>query len=162
MSLELSMVIAMDHHRAIGKDGQLPWRLPDDLKHFKARTIGKPVIMGRKTFDGIGRPLPERRNIVLTRDSSFTAPGVEVVHSLEQALTGLEGQVAVIGGGELCALAMPLAHRLELTLVNTVVEDADAFFPEWNPVEWREIARVHHPKDEKHALDFDFVDFERV
>jgi dihydrofolate reductase len=162
MNLDLSMVIAMDRHRAIGKNGQLPWRLPDDLKHFKARTLGKPVIMGRKTFDSIGRPLPERRNIVLTRDPNFSAPGIEIVHSLEQALNGLEGQVAVIGGGELCALAMPLAHRLELTLVNTVVENADAFFPEWNPSEWREVTRVHHSKDEKHALDFDFVDFERV
>jgi dihydrofolate reductase len=162
MKLHLSMVLAMDKNRAIGKNGQLPWRLLDDLKHFKARTLGKPVIMGRKTFDSIGRPLPERRNIVLTRDASFTAPGIEVAHSLEQALQGLEGHVAVIGGGEICALAMPLAQRLELTLVNTIVEDADAFFPEWNPSDWREVARVHHPKDEKHALDFDFVDLERV
>jgi dihydrofolate reductase len=162
MSLDVSMVIAMDNHRAIGKNGQLPWRLPDDLKHFKARTIGKPVLMGRKTHDSIGRPLPERRNIVLTRDQTFNAPGIQVVHTLEQALEGLEGPVAVIGGGEICALAMPLARRLELTFVNTVVKSADAFFPEWNPAQWREVARVHHPKDEKHAFDFDFVDFERV
>lgn len=158
----LSLVLAMDRARAIGKDGQLPWRLPDDLKHFKARTIGKPVLMGRKTFDSIGRPLPERRNIVLTRDTTFSAPGIEVVHTLEQALDGLEGDVAVIGGGEICAMTLPIAHQLELTFVNTLVEGADAFFPEWNPDQWREVARVHHPKDEKHAFDFDFVDFERI
>ncbi len=161
MSLDVSMVLAMDRHRAIGKNGQLPWRLPDDLKHFKVRTIGKPVLMGRKTFDSIGRPLPNRRNIVLTRDATFTASGIEVAHTLEQALDGLEGPVAVIGGGEICALAMPIARRLELTLVNTAVEGADAFFPDWDSSAWREVARVHHPKDEKHAFDFDFVDFER-
>jgi dihydrofolate reductase len=135
--------------------------LPEDLQRFKRLTMGKPMVMGRKTYTSIGRPLPGRRNIVLTRDQSFTAPGIEVVHSLEDALEGLDGEVSVIGGGEIFALTLPMATRLELTLVNTVVEAADAFFPEWNESDWLEVNRVHHPADDRHAFSFDFVTLER-
>jgi dihydrofolate reductase len=119
------------------------------------------MVMGRKTYTSIGRPLPGRRNIVLTRDQSFTAPGIEVVHSLDATLEGLDGEVSVIGGGEIFALTLPMATRLELTLVNTVVEAADAFFPEWNESDWLEVNRVHHPADDRHAFSFDFVTLER-
>jgi dihydrofolate reductase len=98
VSLELVFVVAMDRNGAIGKGGALPWSLPEDLQRFKRLTMGKPMVMGRKTYTSIGRPLPGRRNIVLTRDQSFTAPGIEVVHSLDAALEGLDGEVSVIGG----------------------------------------------------------------
>jgi dihydrofolate reductase len=161
VSLELVFVVAMDRNGAIGKGGALPWSLPEDLQRFKRLTMGKPMVMGRKTYTSIGRPLPGRRNIVLTRDQSFTAPGIEVVHSLDAALEGLDGEVSVIGGGEIFALTLPMATRLELTLVNTVVEAADAFFPEWNESDWLEVNRVHHPADDRHAFSFDFVTLER-
>ncbi len=155
------LVAALDQARAIGKGGTLPWRLPDDLKRFKRLTLGKPVVMGRKTFESIGRALPERRNIVLTRDPSFAAANVEVVYSLEAALEHLTGEVCIIGGGEVYALALPTAARLELTLVDTVVEGADAFFPAWNQTDWLETRREHHTPDERHAFAFDFVTLER-
>ncbi len=161
MSLELVFVAAMDKARAIGKHGTLPWSLPDDLQHFKRLTIGKPMLMGRKTYTSIGRPLPGRRNIVLTRDLSFTAPGIEVVHTLDEALSDLDGEVSVIGGGEIYGLTLPLAARLELTFVEAVVEGADAFFPVWNPDDWLEVNRVHHGIDEQHAFSFDFVTLKR-
>ncbi len=152
------MIAALDEARAIGRAGGLPWRLPDDLKRFKALTLGKTVLMGRKTFESIGRPLPQRRNLVLTRDSSFAASGVEVVHDLQDAL---EDDLFVIGGGEIYALALPLATTLELTLVQTVIPDADAFFPAWDDADWLEKRREHHAKDERHAHAFDFVTLER-
>lgn len=161
MSATLVLVAALDKKNAIGKNGALPWRLPDDLQHFKRLTLGKPVVMGRKTFDSIGRALPGRRNIVLTRDAGFTAPDVAVAHSLPAALEGLTGEVAIIGGGEVYALALPMAHRLELTLVDTVIEGADAFFPVWDEHDWLEVCRVHHPADERHVYAFDLVRLER-
>jgi dihydrofolate reductase len=159
--VELVFVVAMDKARAIGKDGALPWSLPDDLQHFKRLTLGKPMLMGRKTFSSIGRALPGRRNIVLTRDEHFTAPYIEVAHSLEDALEGLDGEVTVIGGGEIFALTLQRASRLELTLVDTVVDGADAFFPEWNENDWLEVQRVHHEADDRHAFAFDFITLHR-
>jgi dihydrofolate reductase len=159
--VELVFVAAMDRNRAIGKGGTLPWDLPDDLQHFKRLTMGKPMLMGRKTYASIGRPLPGRRNIVLTRDLSFTAPSIEVVHTLEEALVMLDGEVSVIGGGEIYALTLPIAHRLEMTFVDTVVQGADAFFPAWNLDEWLEVKREHHASDERHVFAFDFVTVER-
>ncbi len=152
------MIAAIDEARAIGRGGELPWRLPNDLKRFKALTLGKTVLMGRKTFESIGRPLPQRRNIVLTRDSSFAASGVEVVHDLRNAL---EDDLFVIGGGEIYALALPIATTLELTIVQTVIPDADAFFPAWDGADWLEVRREHHAVDERHAYAFDFVTLER-
>ena len=152
------MIAAIDEARAIGRGGELPWRLPDDLKRFKALTLGKTVLMGRKTFDSIGRPLPQRRNIVLTRDSSFAASGVEVVHDLQDAL---EDDLMVIGGGEIYALALPIATTLELTMVRTVIPDADAFFLAWDGADWLEVRREHHAADERHAQAFDFVTLKR-
>ncbi|WP_027877562.1 dihydrofolate reductase [Meiothermus cerbereus] len=161
MAQKIALVVAMDKNRAIGRAGALPWHLPDDLKHFKALTLGKTVLMGRKTFQSIGRPLPKRRNVVLTKDPSFGAEGVEVVHSLDDALL-LDEEIMVIGGGEVYALFLPLATHLHLTLVDTAIPDADTFFPEWNPAEWRETHREFHPADERHLFAFSFVDLERI
>jgi dihydrofolate reductase len=165
--LEITLIAAMDRARAIGRGNAMPWHLSDDLKRFKALTLGKPILMGRKTFESIGRPLPKRRNIVLTRDQNFHFEGVEVIHSLEAGLanlesSGLEGEVMITGGGEVYSLALPLAHKMHLTFVDTLVEGADAFFPEWNPAQWRETARESHGIDDRHALEFSFVDYERL
>ena len=164
--LKITLIAAMDRARAIGRGNQMPWHLSDDLRRFKALTLGKPIVMGRKTFESIGRPLPKRRNIVLTRDQHFHADGIEVIHSLEAGLyelklTGLEGEVMITGGGEVYSLALPLAHKMHLTFVDTLVEAADAFFPEWNPGEWCETFRESHAIDERHAFEFSFVDLER-
>lgn len=161
MAQKIALVVAMDKNRAIGRAGALPWHLPDDLKRFRALTLGKTVLMGRKTYQSIGRPLPKRRNVVLTREATFAAEGLEVVHTLEEAL-GLANELVVIGGGEVYALFLPLATHLHLTLVDTAIPDADTFFPEWNPAEWRETYREFHPADERHLFSFSFVDLERA
>jgi len=158
---KVAFVVAMDKNRAIGRGGALPWHLPDDLRRFKALTLGKTVLMGRKTLESIGRPLPKRRNVVLTRDPSFGAEGVRVVHSLAEALL-LDDEIMVIGGGEVYKLFLPIATHLHLTLVDTVVPDADAFFPAWGSADWRETYREFHPTDEYHAIAFSYVDLERV
>ncbi|WP_299426376.1 dihydrofolate reductase [uncultured Meiothermus sp.] len=158
---KIVLVVAMDQNRAIGRGGALPWHLPDDLKRFKALTLGKTVLMGRKTYQSIGRPLPKRRNVVLTRDSRFRAEGIEVVHSLEDALQR-GPELMVMGGGEIYTLFLPLATDMYLTLVDTVVPDADAFFPAWNRADWLETGREFHPADERHAFAFSYVDLKRA
>jgi dihydrofolate reductase len=155
------LVAAMDKNRAIGRGGALPWHLPDDLKRFKRLTLGKTVLMGRKTFQSIGRPLPGRRNLVLTRDASFRPEGVELVHSVQDALK-LNSEIMVIGGGEVYALTLPLATQMHLTLVDTAIWDADAFFPDWSSLEWCETRREFHPADLRHAFAFSYVDLQRV
>lgn len=155
----LTLIAAMDRNRAIGKGGRLPWHLPDDLRRFKALTLGHTVLMGRKTFESIGRPLPGRRNVVLTRNPNFQAEGVEVVPTLEAGLAG--GEIMVIGGGEVYALALPLARRMWLTLVDTEITEADTFFPAFDPSEWRETGRAFHPADGQHPFSFSFLDLER-
>lgn len=160
----LSLLAALDRDYAIGKGNALPWHLPDDLKRFKALTLGKPVLMGRKTAESLGRALPGRRNLVLTRHGRVPFDGMEAVASLARALEAVAdaAEVCVIGGGEIFAETLPLAARLHLTWVDTVVEDADAFFPRFDPGAWREVARQAHPADAKHAFAFDFVDYERA
>ena len=161
---KLSLIAAVDQHRAIGKGNALPWHLPADLKRFKALTLGKPVLMGRKTAESIGRPLPGRRNLVLTRSGQAPFDGMESVASVDEALamaTG-SGELCVIGGGEVYALCLPRATHLHLTLVETVVDGADAFFPAFDADAWRVAARESHPADEKHACAFEFVDYVRT
>lgn len=160
MKPEIIFVVAMDKNQAIGRGGQLPWHLPDDLKRFKELTLGKPILMGRKTYDSIGRPLPKRRNVVLTRDAGFKVEGVEVIHTLEEALA-LGDEIMVIGGGEIFGLTMPYATKMYLTLVDTTVQGTDAFFPDWNMAQWREVHRTFHPSDERHAFAFSYIDLER-
>ncbi len=154
----------MDRGRAIGRGNALPWRLPDDLKRFKALTMGKPLLMGRRTAESLGRALPGRLNLVLTRSGRVPFEGMQAVSSLEQAreLAACAAALMVIGGGEIYALALPLAEQLHLTLVETEVSDADAHFPVFDPTDWVETASECHPSDARHAHEFRFVDYRRA
>lgn len=158
----LVLVAALDRNRAIGRGNELPWRLPDDLKRFKALTLGKPVLMGRKTAQSLGRALPGRRNLVLTRSGAVPFEGMQAVASLPEARALCGGEeLMVIGGGEIYALALPGADRLHLTHVDTVVPDADAWFPDFDASDWEAVARQPHGADARHALAFEFVDYRR-
>lgn len=160
--VDLVLIAAHDRQRAIGRGNALPWHLPDDLKRFKALTLGKPVLMGRRTAESIGRALPGRPNLVLTRSGRAPFEGQLAVASLDDAMARADApELMVIGGGELYALALPRAARLHLTVVDTVVDGADAWFPPVDPAQWRETARVHHAADPRHAHAFDFVDLSR-
>jgi dihydrofolate reductase len=162
--MELSLIAALARNGAIGKDNDLPWRLPDDLRRFKALTLGKPVLMGRRTAESLGRALPGRRNLVLTRGVSAPFAGMEPVGSLDAALrlAGDAPELCVIGGADVFAATLPLATRLHLTRVDTVVEgDGVVFFPPLDLTQWREVARDAHPADERNAFAFVFVDYAR-
>jgi dihydrofolate reductase len=162
-SMKVSLIAALDRNYAIGRDGEMPWHLPDDLKRFKQLTLGKPVLMGRKTALAIGRPLPGRRNLVLTRSGAAPFAGMEPIASIDAAATNAGNEeLCVIGGGEVYALALPRATHLFLTWVDTAAERADAFFPRFDPSEWRETARVAHAADARHGYSFAFVDYERA
>ena len=155
----ISLIAAMDKNRVIGnKDNALPWRLPADLKHFKNITLGKPIIMGRKTFESIGRPLPERTNIIITRNKKYRAPGCVVVSSPEDALrvAGNAKEIMVIGGAEIFAKFYPLAKRMYLTLIDAEFE-GNVYFPEWDPAEWHEVTREPHEPDEKNPYKYTFI-----
>lgn len=159
----VSIIVATDERGAIGHEGQLPWRLPEDLKRFKAITLGKPVIMGRKTWDSIGRPLPGRLNIVVTRQPGLELAGATVVGSLDEALAaaGDAPEACVIGGAEIYRLALPLADTLHLTRVHATVA-ADTYFPVLDPQQWVEVAREERAADERHAHAYTFVELRRV
>lgn len=163
--MRISLVAALDRHHAIGRDNDLPWRLPDDLKRFKALTLGKPVLMGRKTAESLGRALPGRLNLVLTRSGRVPFDGMQPVASVEEAIRIATEQgsdeLCVIGGGEVYALTLDRADALHVTEVDTVVDDAHAFFPAFDAADWREVSREAHPADAKHALAFDFVEYRR-
>jgi len=161
----VTLIAALDRANAIGRDNDLPWRLPDDLKRFKALTLGKPVLMGRKTAQSLGRALPGRLNLVMTRSGQVPFEGMQAVASLQAAIevaraSGAE-ELSVIGGGDIFALALPHAEMLYLTHVDTVVERADAHFPAFDPAQWQVVARQAHAADAKHALAFEFVDYRR-
>lgn len=159
----IALVAALDRNRAIGRDGAMPWHLPDDLKRFKRLTLNRPVLMGRKTAVAIGRALPGRENLVLTR--SGVAPHVgqvavaSIAHAIERAA---DRDLMVIGGGEIYVLALPLATHLHLTWIETCAVDADAFFPQFDAHEWEITADEAHAADARHALAFRFVDYRRV
>lgn len=165
MSIAVVLIAALDRNNAIGRDNALPWHLPDDLKRFKALTLGKPVLMGRKTAESLGRALPKRRNLVLTRGGAVPFDGMEAVASVDDALALIAADGAealcVIGGGELYALTLPMATRLHLTHVDTVVDGCDAFFPAFDAAHWRVVAREAHAVDDRHAFAFEFVDYAR-
>jgi dihydrofolate reductase len=151
MRPEVVLVVAVAANGIIGRDGAMPWHLPADLRHFKRLTTGKPVIMGRKTFESIGKPLPGRHNIVLTRDRSWRADGVTIVPNLAEAIAaaGLDPRawadaIMVIGGAEIYAQALPIATRIELTRIH-VEPDGDTRFPELDPADWVEVARDPYP-----------------
>ncbi len=157
---ELVFIFARAVNGVIGREGELPWHLPADLKRFKALTMGKPMIMGRKTFESFPRPLPGRRHIVLTRDRTWHAEGAEVVHSAEEALaTAGSGEVAVIGGAKIYALLLDKAARLELTEIHAEFE-GDTVIPAPGP-EWREIMREEHPAESGRPA-YAFVTLERA
>ena len=158
----ISIIVAASTNNAIGIRGELPWRLSSDLQHFNATTMGKPIVMGRKTWDSIGRPLPGRQNIVITRQAGFVAEGCDVVASLAEAAeaAGDENEIMVIGGSEIYSLALPMADRLYLTRVHAAV-DGDAFFPEIDATEWRLIDDEHHEADERNEHPYSFRVFER-
>lgn len=165
-SPRISLIAALDHNRAIGKGNALPWHLPADLKRFKALTLGKPVLMGRRTAESLGRALPGRRNLVLTRSGHVPFDGMQAVASVDEALRLARGagaeELCVIGGAEVYALMLPLANRLHLTHVDTAVEDADVLFPEYDEAAWRAVSRERRAADAKHAFAFEFVDYVRL
>jgi len=157
--MNIALVVAASENNVIGKNNQLLWRLPNDTKFFKNTTWGMPVIMGRKTFDSLGKPLAGRTNIVITRQKSWTAPGTQVVATLEEAMAAAADTDAkeafVIGGGEIYALALPLAQRIYLTRVHGVF-DGDAYFPEFDEQQWELLSNLDFPADEKHAYAYSF------
>jgi len=161
--MKIDLIAALDRNHAIGRDGAMPWHLPDDLKRFKTLTLGKPVLMGRKTALAIGRPLPGRLNLVLTRGDRAPFADQVVVSSIDAAIGSVAGdELAVIGGGEVYASLLPRATHMHLTWVDTAVDGADAFFPRFDPREWVETARESRAADASHAFAISFVDYERV
>ena len=158
----LSLVVAASRNNVIGKDNALPWSLPADLKHFREVTTGHAVVMGRKTFESIGRPLPKRRNIVITRQADYAPEGVEIVRSFTAALHAVpsDEEVFVIGGGEIFKIALPLADRVYLTRVEADVA-GDVFFPELDPKEWREASHTEGVVDEKNPYPHTFILLEK-
>ncbi len=158
----ISLIVAMDRRGVIGAAGALPWRLSDDLKHFKAITMGKPLVMGRKTHESIGRPLPGRQNIVLTRQQDYKAQGCVVVHDPERALAACADQpeVMVMGGAALYELFLPRAGRIYLTRVGAEV-DGDTWFPQFDKNAWNEIEHQDHQADARNEYPYSFLVLER-
>jgi dihydrofolate reductase len=163
----LSLIAALDRRGAIGKGNALPWHLPRDLRRFKALTLGKPVLMGRRTAESLGRALPGRTNLVLTRGAAAPFDGMRAVASLDDAVrvaveAGASDELCVIGGAEVYALALPLASVMRLTHVDTVVAGADAHFPRYDATQWLETRREAHPADARHPFACSFVDYLRA
>jgi dihydrofolate reductase len=161
--MRIAIIVAMAENRVIGRNNQLPWRIPADLGHFKMLTMGKPIIMGRRTHESIGRPLPGRDNIVITADSDYQADGCQVVHSIDQALeaAGDCDEAMIIGGADLYRQTLEYADRLYLTLVKADPE-GDTWFPAIEAQQWREIERETHKADERNEYDYDFVVLDRA
>jgi dihydrofolate reductase len=164
----VSAIAALSKNRIIGRKNDLPWKLPDDMKFFMETTKGHHVVMGRKNYDSLKgkfKPLPNRTNIILTRQNNLDAPGCIVLHDVKEALLvankNSETECFIIGGAEIYDIAMPHTDRLYLTEIDAVIE-GDTYFPEFNKSKWREISRVHHPADDRHAYAFDFVVYDRL
>lgn len=158
----ISLIAAMGTNRVIGINNQLPWHLPADLKHFKQITMAKPIIMGRKTFESIGKPLPGRLNIIVTHNKGFQAPGCQVVHSLDEALalSKEHDEVMIIGGAQIFAEALPKANKLYLTIIEHDFP-GESFFPEWNNQEWKQVSKQNFSADEQNPFSFYFITYER-
>jgi dihydrofolate reductase len=159
----ISLIAAMDKNRVIGKGGKLPWNLPADMKYFKDKTLGKPIIMGRKTYESLGKPLPNRKNIIITHDQDYKAEGCIVVHSAEEALKAAEGneEVMIIGGSQIYKELLPKANRMYLTIVDADFE-GDAFFLEYDVKEWKETAYEEHERDAENQYNYTFLILEKV
>lgn len=161
--MTISIIAALSQNRVIGTGNQLPWHLPADLRHFKALTSGKPIIMGRKTFLSIGKPLPERHNIVISHDKNFHAAGITIVHTIADALAAAGGtnEIMIIGGAMLFAQTMAIADRMYLTIIDKVFA-GNVYFPVWSEKEWREVSRESHAASAGNPLSFAFVTLERI
>jgi dihydrofolate reductase len=163
--MPIALIAAMSQNRVLGKDNQLVWHLPKDMRFFKTKTMGYPVVMGRKTFESFGSALPGRTNIIITRNPAYRAEGAIVVTSLEAALAEAARHhpdtIFVAGGAEIYRQALPVADTMYLTHIHAAFE-GDAFFPEFSESEWQPVARESVPADEKHAYPFDFVTWKRV
>lgn len=161
----MTIIVAFDENNAIGNNNQLLWHLPEDLKRFKKLTSGHAIIMGRKTFESLKKPLPNRKNIVISRNKQITYPeGVIVVQSLEEAFETakqFDDSPFIIGGGEIYRQSLEFADKLEITQVHTKIADVDTFFPEIDSTKWRKIHEEFHQKDEKHPFDYTFIRFEK-
>jgi dihydrofolate reductase len=164
-SMLISLIAAASENNVIGKAHTLPWDLPAELRYFRDTTRGKPVIMGRKTYDSIGRPMPGRHNIIITRDRAWKAEGCDTVTSVEDAIALAKADAAeeifVIGGEQIYRLALPLADRIYLTRVHTVIEDGEAFFPTFDLAEWEEIRNDHHPADSENPIAYTIHVYQR-
>lgn len=162
----ISLVVAMDRERAIGRDNALPWHLPADLKRFKAITLGKPILMGRRTAESLGRALPGRANLVLTHSGRAPFEGMVAVESVGEAIAlaraSAADELCVIGGGQVFEACLPLATHLRFTHVDTRVDGADAWFPAYDLDGWRATSREAHPADAQHAFAYAFVDYARA
>lgn len=160
----LTIIAALDRQSAIGRGNTMPWHLPDDFKRFKALSIGKPIVMGRLTAESIGRALPGRRNLVITRSGRAPFDDQEAVGSLAEAIKAASDvdELIIAGGGQIYAEALPISDRALLTWVDTVIEGPDTFFPAFPTSDWIEVAREDHPADERHAFGFSWVDYERA
>ena len=157
----LTIVVATDANRGIGIDNKLPWRLPEDMAHFKRTTLGHPVIMGRKTFESIGRPLPNRRNIVITRNPGWKHEGVEAVTSISAAIKLVgDTPACIIGGAQIYAETLPFANRLIVTEIDKAF-DCDTFFPPIDPKQWKEVAQEKY-YSEPNGFDYAFVTYEKI
>ena len=159
---EILLIVAQSDNGAIGHQGAMPWHLPRDLKHFKAQTLGHPVIMGRKTYDSIGRALPGRQNLVISRNAALALPDAQTCPDLATAIARARGdQIFIIGGAEIYRLALPLADTLLVTHVHTTVAQADAYFPPIEPGAWQETARENHAADDANPYPMSFCRYER-
>jgi dihydrofolate reductase len=159
----LSIIVAVADNGVIGSGNRLPWRLPDDLQRFKALSLGKPIVMGRKTYDSIGRPLPGRLNIVVSRQPGLQIPGCSVVTSLDAAIAAAQPapEVVIVGGADIYRQVLPQVQTIHLTRVHAEIA-GDAMFPKLHERQWREVAKEYHPADERHAHAFTFSTLERV
>jgi dihydrofolate reductase len=161
--MKISLIVATSQNHVIGKNNQLPWHLPADLKHFKSITMGKPIIMGRKTFESIGKPLPGRRNIVISRDRDLAITSCEVFSSIEDALSAVNNtpEIMIIGGANLYSQLFSRANYIYLTMIDAEFE-GDAFFPELNLTEWKLISEEKHLPDEKNRYSYRFMQYQRL
>ncbi len=165
--MEISFIVAASENNAIGVNNTLPWHLPEDMKFFKRSTMGKPVMMGRKTFESLGKPLPGRLNIVVSGNKDLALPeGVLLYTDLNEAIERLKEENVdegfIIGGGKVFEETMPVADRIYMTRVHTIIDEADAFFPSIDHTHWKLVWEEHHNADDRHKYDFTFQKFERI
>jgi dihydrofolate reductase len=158
----MEIVVAVAENDVIGRRNELPWRLSADLRRFKALTLGKPVLMGRRTYQSIGRALPGRLNLVLSKSSEFHAEGCTVVKDLDEARRAAKSEIMVIGGAEIYRQCLPVTSRIHLTLVHTRVPDGDTFFDGWRGPEWSESSRERHEADDKNSCAYSFITLDRI